>query len=109
MKRWAMWYWYYGTPKYELFEELDDAMRAIFYMFDNRHGAPVGVQGADGSWCDVDSDEYKELEAGILADQDEARRRGQEPVVVKPSRRVVVPWGGREVTIPGDDPEWLGA
>lgn len=95
----ALWYWNDGTPTYELFASEEAAAYEAVVLTSWRKHIPVGVQFADGRAVPIGAWEaYQRAYRGNIR---------PEPVAA-PTRTITDPFTNFELTVPEDDPTWLG-
>ena len=102
----ALWYWRHNTITYDVFDTEAEAASMAVYFKDDAQGVPIGVQFANGRTIRYqDWDAYRA--ARQQADED-CRQRLANPAEPRPTRTVLDPFEGKEVTIEADEPSWLG-
>ena len=104
----ALWYFRYGAPDYDLFDDEDAAADAAVSGEDYGQFSVSGVQFADGRLVrKEDWDAYKQAEQ--QRDADYQRRRAEAEVAPPvPQREIRDPFSGKTLETDADEPSWLG-
>lgn len=104
----AIWYMRHFSPGYRLYDNESEAATAASYMDDGGQASVSGVQFSDGRVIDRDAwAAYREaVQEKCDAELRQLERQAAAPPV--PKRKILDPFGGRELEIETAEPGWLG-
>ena len=100
----ALWYWWYHSMEYAVWDDEEEAAGIAAAMEDDGGGVPAGVQFPDGRL--IPAAEWEALKAAR-----EAREAAYSAYVPPPPstrRKVKAPFGGGVIEIGKDEPAWIG-
>lgn len=103
----AFWYMRHHAPGYDIADSEADAAEQAAFMADDERGVILGVQFPDGrTIAAADWEPYQAARRRLYAEM--RKRVAERTAHPRPTRRVLDPFRGQQITVEADEPDWLG-